>query len=60
MNCNLCICIFTEKMSNRDHTLSLDYVTMEDDAEFTVIATNNMGQAKTSVQLIVEEPPAGT
>ena len=51
--------ILSEKINNRDYTLSLDYVTLEDDAEFMVIAKNNLGEDKATVQLIVEEEQTG-
>ncbi|KAK6166404.1 hypothetical protein SNE40_023104 [Patella caerulea] len=47
-----------EKFGNRDYILTIDYATMDDDAEYSVIARNIAGQAKSTAQVIVE--PAKT
>ena len=49
----------TERFGNRDYVLVLDYVTMNDDAEFTVVARNLMGEARTACNIMVEEKSAG-
>ncbi|KAL8563945.1 hypothetical protein ACOMHN_059375 [Nucella lapillus] len=48
-----------EKFGNRDYLLTLDHVTMEEDAEYMVVARNVAGQVKSSVQLIVEPREEG-
>ncbi|KAK3578099.1 hypothetical protein CHS0354_007810 [Potamilus streckersoni] len=47
-NCRL------EKFGNRDYLLAFDCVTMDDDAEYTVMAKNIAGEAKSLASLIVE------
>ena len=49
----------TEKQGNRDYVLSIEYVTMDDDAEYMVVAKNIAGEAKSSAQLLVEEKTDG-
>ena len=44
----------TEKVGNRDYILAIEYVTLDEDAEYTVVAKNLAGEAKTQCQLIVE------
>ena len=51
--------IFAEKFGNRDYVLAIDYVTLEDDAEFSVVATNVAGEARSVAQVIVDEKPQG-
>ncbi|RUS77018.1 hypothetical protein EGW08_015220 [Elysia chlorotica] len=43
-----------EKFGNRDYILTIDYATMDDDAEYTVSARNVAGTEKLSAQVIVE------
>ncbi|CAL1533487.1 unnamed protein product [Lymnaea stagnalis] len=43
-----------EKFGNRDYILTIDYATMNDDAEYTVSARNVAGEVKLSAQVIVE------
>ncbi|XP_025093425.1 uncharacterized protein LOC112563549 isoform X6 [Pomacea canaliculata] len=43
-----------EKFGNRDYILTIDYATMDDDAEYMVVARNVAGEAKSSAQVIVE------
>ena len=47
-------CIILEKFGNRDYILTIDYATMDDDAEYTVSARNVAGTEKLSAQVIVE------
>ena len=51
---------FVEKFGNRDYLLAMDYVTLNDDAEFTVVAKNLMGEARTACNLMVEPKGEGT
>ncbi len=51
--------ILTEKLGNRDYLLTLEKVTIDDDAEYTVIAKNLAGEAKSRAQLIVEHSVIG-
>lgn len=44
----------SEKFGNRDYILTIDYATMDDDAEYMVVARNVAGEAKSSAQVIVE------
>ncbi|CAH1789791.1 unnamed protein product [Owenia fusiformis] len=46
-----------EKLGNRGHSLTMGYATIDDDAEYTVVATNTVGQVKMSAQLLVEPAP---
>lgn len=48
----------TEKFGNRDYILTIDYASMNDDAEYTVSARNVAGEVKLSAQVIVE-PQSG-
>lgn len=43
-----------ERSGNRDYTLTLDYVTLIDDAEYTFVARNVLGEVKSKAQLFVE------
>lgn len=43
-----------EKIGNRDYVLTFDYVTLDDDAEYSVVARNIAGEVKCTSQLIVE------
>ncbi|BFZ15497.1 hypothetical protein BsWGS_18536 [Bradybaena similaris] len=43
-----------EKFGNRDYILAIDGASMNDDAEYTVVAGNVAGQAAMSAQVIVE------
>ena len=52
-------CIILEKFGNRDYILTIDYATMDDDAEYTVSARNVAGTEKLSAQVIVE-PRSGS
>ena len=45
---------FAEKLGNRDYLLTIDYATMDEDAEYTVIARNVAGEARGTAQLLVE------
>ena len=51
---NLYINFFTEKFGNRDYVLTITGVTPDHDAEFTCLARNNAGEAKSSAQLLIE------
>jgi titin len=44
----------TEKIGNRDYVLTFDYVTLDDDAEYTAVAKNIAGEVRCTAQLIVE------
>ena len=46
--------LFIEKYGNRDYSLTIYGVTPDFDAEFTVVAKNGVGEARSSAQLIVE------
>ena len=46
--------IVSGKAGNRDYELVLDGVTSNDDAEYTMVAENILGSAKTTAQLIVD------
>ena len=43
-----------EKFGNRDYILTIDYATMDDDAEYMVVARNVAGQVRSTAQVIVE------
>ncbi|KAL5005586.1 hypothetical protein ScPMuIL_016744 [Solemya velum] len=43
-----------ERFGNRDYILTIDCATMDDDAEYTVMAKNIAGETKSSAQLIIE------
>ncbi|KAK7506218.1 hypothetical protein BaRGS_00002330 [Batillaria attramentaria] len=43
-----------EKFGNRDYILTIDYATMDDDAEYMVVARNVAGEVKSTAQVIVE------
>ena len=45
----------TEKQGNRDYLLCMDYTSLDDDADYTVIAKNIVGEARSSAQLVVDE-----
>ncbi|KAL8558811.1 hypothetical protein ACOMHN_046393 [Nucella lapillus] len=47
-----------EKFGNRDYILTMDYATMDDDAEYMVVARNVAGGVRSTAQVIVE-PYAG-
>ena len=49
---------FSEKFGNRDYILTIDCATMDDDAEYMVVAKNVAGEVKSTAQVIVE-PYAG-
>ncbi|XP_060078348.1 titin-like [Ylistrum balloti] len=50
-----------EKYGNRDYLMTIDFATMNEDAEYTVMAKNMAGEVKSSAQLIVEpEQPEET
>lgn len=48
----LVLCL--ERSGNRDYTLTLDCVTLIDDAEYTFVARNVLGEVKCKAQLFVE------
>ncbi|ESP01887.1 hypothetical protein LOTGIDRAFT_58595, partial [Lottia gigantea] len=48
-----------EKFGNRDYILTIDYATMDDDAEYSVCAKNIAGEAKSTAQVIVEPAKTG-
>lgn len=50
--------LLTEKFGNRDYILTIDYASMNDDAEYTVSARNVAGEERMSAQVIVE-PQSG-
>ena len=54
----LCLLCSAEKFGNRDYILTLDYATMDDDAEYMVVARNVAGEVRSTAQVIVE-PYAG-
>lgn len=43
-----------EKFGNRDYILTIDWATMDDDAEYMVVAKNVAGEVKSTAQVIVE------
>lgn len=45
---------FAEKFGNRDYILTIDYATMDDDAEYTVSARNVAGESRSTAQVIVD------
>ena len=45
---------FTEKFGNRDYLLVIETASMEEDAEYSVLAKNIAGEVRSSAQLIVE------
>jgi titin len=49
---------FAEKFGNRDYMLTIDSATMDDDAEYSVVAKNVAGQVKSFAEVLVE-PFAG-
>ncbi len=51
---------FAEKFGNRDYILTLDNATLDDDAEYMVVARNIAGEAKSTAQVIVESDQLGT
>lgn len=51
--------IISEKYGNRDYALTLEYANLDDDAEYTVVARNIVGEAKCSAQLLVESEELG-
>ena len=48
------VILFAEKFGNRDYVLTINGVTPDNDAEFTVVAKNGVGEAKSTAQLLVE------
>ena len=51
---NILLNLFSERFGNRDYLLSIDSATMEEDAEYSVLAKNIAGETRASAQLIVE------
>lgn len=47
--------LFAEKHGNRDYLLCINYATLDDDAEYTIVARNIIGEARSSAQLVVDE-----
>ena len=45
---------FSEKFGNRDYLLTIEYATMDDDAEYSVLAKNIGGESRAMAQLLVE------
>ncbi|XP_076459108.1 uncharacterized protein LOC143292571 isoform X2 [Babylonia areolata] len=43
-----------EKYGNRDYILTMDSATMDDDAEYSVVASNVAGRVRSTAQVIVE------
>ena len=43
-----------EKFGNRDYLLAIESATMDEDAEYSVLAKNIAGEVRSSAQLIVE------
>lgn len=43
-----------EKFGNRDYLLTIEYATMDDDAEYSVLAKNIGGESRATAQLLVE------
>ena len=54
-----CVSVCAEKFGNRDHVLTIDYVTMSDDAQYSAVATNVTGKSQCSAQLIVDSEARG-
>ncbi|WAR09719.1 hypothetical protein MAR_034795, partial [Mya arenaria] len=52
--CQYFILSVKNRFGNRDYILAIDIATMEEDAEYTALAKNIAGEAKSSAQLIVE------
>ena len=50
---------FEEKFGKRDYVLSIDEVTLDDDAEFSVVARNSEGEARCAAQLTVQSAANG-
>ena len=48
-----------EKFGNRDYLLTIDHATLDDDAEYTVMARNVAGETKSSAQVIVDSDVFG-
>lgn len=46
--------MITEKFGNRDYVLTISGVTPDHDAEFTCLAKNNAGEAKSTAQLLID------
>lgn len=44
----------SEKFGNRDYLLTIEYATMDDDAEYSVLAKNIGGESRAMAQLLVE------
>ena len=51
--------VIAEKFGNRDYLLAIEYATLNEDAEYTVIARNVAGEARSVCQLIVEPKHTG-
>ena len=49
----------TEKIGNRDYMLTIENATLEEDAEYVVIAKNSSGEARSFAQLLVEASAGG-
>ena len=48
------ISVLPEKFGNRDYLLAIETASMEDDAEYSVLAKNIAGEVRSTAQLIVE------
>ena len=48
------IVFLPEKFGNRDYLLAIETASMEEDAEYSVLAKNIAGEVRSSAQLIVE------
>ena len=48
------ISFFAEKFGNRDYLLAIETASMDEDAEYSVLAKNIAGEVRSSAQLIVE------
>ena len=46
--------VVSERFGNRDYILAIETATMDEDAEYSVLAKNIAGEARASAQLIVE------
>ena len=51
--------LILEKFGNRDYLLTIDHATLDDDAEYTVMARNVAGETKSSAQVIVDSDVFG-
>ena len=50
----ICCVWLAERIGNRDYMLTIHCVSLEDDAEYVVVARNPSGDARSTAQLLVE------